>query len=872
MTAQDAHSLPAGDVLSALGSTDEGLPAAEAARRLESFGRNRVEAAPPASAARILVDQLTGMVVLLLLAAAAVSLIMRDLVEMAAILGVLVINTALGFFTELRARRAMEALAAFDEGRATVLRDGRLQQVPADEVVPGDLLELRAGERVAADGRLLRGTDLRVDEAALTGESLPVAKDADAAIPAGTGLADRRTMVYKGTTTIAGTARAIVIATGASTEIGRIGTLVGGMREERTPLEKRLDTLGRQLAWLAIAVAAVVSSLGALQGAPIGLVLELGIALAVAAVPEALPVVATIALAVGLHRMARREALVRRLPAVEALGSTTVICTDKTRTLTSGDMSVVEVWADGRAVALRGLPAGDRVREPVEAVLLAAAVASRIQPAQEDGEAASGDPVDRASVDAASRAGIDRAAWIASHPEAGALPFSSALQLQAAFHQVDGRLTALVKGAPQRVVDLCAAKAGRDGAVPIDDEARRALIAENDAMAGRGLRVLAVARGEVAQADEASLGGLTLLGFIGLQDPPAPGVQETIARLAAAGMRTVMLTGDQRLTAQAIGAELGLQTDAADVLDGGDVDRLDAGALRDRVRHVGVFSRISPEHKLRIVESLQQNGEIVAMLGDGVNDAPALKRADVGVAMGRRGTDVAREAADIVLRDDRFETIAAAVEEGRVIYDNIRKFVFYLFSCNLAEVLVLLGAAVAGLPLPMLPLQILWLNMVTDSIPALALAMEPADPTVMTRPPRRPDEALLSARFLGTMAFYSALITAVTLTAFVLTLDAGEARARTVAFMTLTFAQIFHLGNARSAGPVVSLGRAFANRYAVAALALSILIQVAAFAVPALAAVLHLAPLTRGDMVLIAGLSLVPAVVGQVAKMVSRRA
>jgi len=873
MADEHAHARPAGEVLAALASAASGLSPDEAAHRLASTGPNRLKPAPPVPAYRIFLRQLASMVVLLLMAAAAISLFLGDLLEAAAIAIVLVINTLLGFWTELGARRAMEALAAFDVGRANVLRGGSLLNIAADDVVPGDVVEVRAGERIPADGRLVEATDLRVDEAALTGESMPVSKDPGAVLPADTLLADRLTMVYKGTTVVAGTARAVVTATGASTEIGRIGTLVGAMKEERTPLERRLDTLGRQLAWIAVAVAAVVSALGAVQGAPIGLVLELGIALAVAAVPEALPVVATIALAVGLRRMARRQALVRRLPAVEALGSTTVVCTDKTRTLTSGDMSVVAVWTDGGVVELETMGKGNAHRNQVEALLLAAAVASRVQ-ASHDGAAGipAGDPVDRASTEAARHAGIDRAAWVARHPEEGVLPFSSERQLMAAFHRDGGTLVVCVKGAPRRVFELCAMVETSRGPVVLDDAGRQDLVSGNEQLAGRGLRVLAVARGTVPAPDEAALRGLTFLGFLGLLDPPAPGVKDTIATLEAAGLRTIMLTGDQRLTAQAVARQLGLPTDEQAVLDGHELDALSPEALRARVAHVGVFSRISPEHKLRIVEALQANGEIVAMLGDGINDAPALKRADVGVAMGRRGTDVAREAAAIVLRDDRFETIAAAVEEGRVIYDNIRKFVFYLFSCNIAEVLVLLGAGLAGFPLPLLPLQILWLNMVTDTVPALALAMEPADPTVMTRPPRPPDETLLSRGFLGRVAFYGALITAVTLAAFVVTLETDPARARTVAFMTLAFAQIFHLGNARSVGPVLALHRLLANRYALGALVLSVGLQVAAFSIEPVASVLQLVPLTRDEMLLVAGLSVVPAVVGQVIKTAARRA
>jgi len=858
-------------VLTRTGSSIDGLSPDEAARRLDEAGLNRLQTAKRASALRILLDQLTSVVVFLLIAAAAISLFLGDYIEASAIGVVLLINTLIGFWTELKARRAMEALAQFDTGHATVVRGGQLEHVSADAVVPGDVVELSAGERVPADGRLVRETDLRVDEAPLTGESLPVSKTAEAVLDEDTPLADRRNMAYKGTAVVAGAGRLVITATGGGTEIGRIGVLVGGMAEERTPLERRLDTLGRHLAWLAVAVAALVAALGAIQGAPLGLVLELGIALAVAAVPEALPAVATIALAVGLSRMARRHALVRRLPAVEALGSTTVVCTDKTRTLTSGAMTVVEVWARGRRVDLSKLDDSDTPRQAVEALLLAAALASREQAGREDGDAPIGDPVDRAALDAAARAGIERTAWVAEHPERGVLPFSSERQLRASFHEAEGGTVAFVKGAPRRIVELCGSVAMPDGGTALDAEGRERLLDANEELAGRGLRVLAVAHGRVDGTDEKSLRDLTCLGFIGMLDPPAQGVPETIRALDAAGLRTIMLTGDQRLTAQAIGRQLGLPVDAG-VLDGRDVDRLSEDALRERVASASVFSRISPEHKLRIVEALQSRGEIVAMLGDGVNDAPALKRADVGVAMGQRGTDVAREAASIVLQDDRFETIAAAVEEGRVIYDNIRKFVFYLFSCNVAEVLVLLLAGLAGYPHPLRPLQILWLNMVTDTIPALALAMEPADREVMRRPPRPPGEALLSRRFLGSIALYGSFITVVTLIAFLWTLDRGVDHARTVAFMTLALAQIFHLGNARSVGPVIAPARAFANRYALAAVATSIALQAIALGVGPVATVLHVTALGQSDYFLIGGLAILPAIAGQAIKVARARA
>ncbi len=816
--------------------------------------------------------------VVLLLAAALVSLALGDRLEAAAIGMVLVINTVIGFTTEWRARRAMEALVELDVPRATVIRDGQLRVIDAHTLVPGDVIETSAGHRVPADARLLSTTDLRLTEAALTGESLPISKHADAVLADDAQLADRVNMLYKGTTVAVGTGRAVVVATGPATEVGRIGTLVGSMPEERTPLERRLDSLGHRLVWLTLAVAAVVAALGAVQGAPLGLVIETGIALAVAAVPEALPAVATIALAVGMRRMARRHALVRRLPAVETLGSTTVVCTDKTRTLTSGEMSVVRVWTGGGELDLRSDGAAP-AREDVLALLSIAAEASRQQASarddrqsEDDGRnvtAALVDPVDRAVLDALDRVGGVAAAT--GRDPLSVIPFSSERKLMAAFYPAGDALRVSAKGAPRRILELSSILATPEGELAIDDELRNALVAVNDRLAGAGLRVLAVARGNVSAAQEDALRGLIFVGFIGLADPPAAGVKETIARLRAAGLRTVMLTGDQRLTAESVGRELGLLGPADRSLDGRELDTL-TGADRDHlIGRTQAFSRVTPEHKLVIVESLQSRGEIVAMLGDGINDAAALKRADVGVAMGGRGTDVAKEAAAIVLQNDRFETVAAAVEEGRIIFDNIRKFVFYLFSCNVAEVLVLLVAGLAGLPLPLAPLQLLWLNMVTDTFPALALAIEPGDVDVMRRPPQNPQDAILSRQFLARVFGYGLLITLSTLAAFLWALRYAPAAAPTVAFMTLALAQIAHLGNARSRGPVLRLRRALANPHAIVGAAIAVLLQLSAAAIDPLARVLRVTPLEPRDWFVIVALAAVPAVVGQMLKALGQR-
>jgi Ca2+-transporting ATPase len=881
------HGLSVDDALRELRSSPDGLTEAEARARLERYGPNLLQVARPRSAWRILLDQLRSVVVLLLVAAVVASIAFGDVADAAAIGAVLVLNTLLGFFTELRARRAMHALLRLDAPRAVVTRDGVRRDIEARELVPGDVMRIEAGQWVAADVRLIEATELRVNEAALTGESLPVDKS-DKPAPADAPLPERDSMLFKGTSVVAGAGLAVVTATGMDTELGRIGGLVGGIREERTPLEERLDALGRKLVWLALAVGALVVALGALRGLPLARMIEAGIALAIAAVPEGLPAVSTIALAVGVRRMARRNALVRRLPSVETLGSVTVICTDKTGTLTAGEMSATTLWIGERDVSVSGTgygPEGTFAEHgnPLEPLsdrglalaLRIAALANRAELESADGKwSVHGDPTEGALLALAHKAGIRRDRLLEELPEVGEVPFSSERMFMATFHMAENdRIVAYVKGAPRRVVPLCARSLTADGDRPLDDAGRRALLERNLELAGRGLRVLALACGTVSRAEHAALRDLTFVGYVGIIDPPAPGVRETIVTFRDAGIRTVMLTGDQQRTAEAIARDLGILDGDGEILDGRELERLSETELASRADRVAGFSRVSPEQKLTIVAAYQDRGDIVAMLGDGVNDAAALKKADVGVAMGRRGTDVAKEAAVVVLQDDRFQTIGAAVEEGRVIFENIRKFVFYLFSCNMAEIIVLLAAAAAGFPLPLLPLQILWLNLVTDTFPAFALAVEPAESGVMRRPPRQPGEAIMSGAFLRRVTLYAVLIAVPTLVAFGWGLAESGApqRAVTLSFMTLALAQTFHLGNARQRGPVLSPSRIAANRFAIGAVVLVVLAQLAAVYFPPLARLLQTYPLTWRDWLVIVPLSLAPAVVGQVSKVISAR-
>ena len=881
------HTLGVSEALASFASSEAGLTREESVRRLATSGPNVLRPARPRSALRIVLDQAASIVVGLLFLASLIAFLTGDAIDAAAILVVLTINIGLGAATELRARRAMEALLRLDVPVAQVVRDGVVSEIDARDLVPGDVVVLDAGRSVPADARLIAATEIRTNESALTGESLPVTKRADVVLAADTPLAERANMLYKATTVVAGAGRAVVCATGMATEVGHIGGLVGAIRDERTPLERRLDKLGRRLVWITLLAAAAVTGAGVLRGLPWPVMLETGIALAIAAVPEGLPAVITIALAVGVHRMARRRALVRRLPAVEALGAATVICTDKTGTLTAGEQTVTQLSVAGHDVSVSGIgyaPQGEVLvdGEPFDAdrhavvrdALSIAALANDASLVEEEGVwTPIGDPTDAALLVAARKAGLDRAALLVDSPIVAEIPFSSERQLLATFHGHGDAMTARVKGAPGRVVSLCTSVQTDAGARELDDEGRQALLAENDRLAQRGLRVLALAAAPtVDRAEEAALRNLTFVGLVGMIDPPSAGVKETIARFRAAGIRTVMLTGDQRLTAEAIARDLGVLKGGERVVEGRTLEAVSAGELPRLIRNAAAFSRVSPETKLRLVEAFQTNGDVVAMLGDGVNDAPALKKADVGVAMGRRGTDVAKEASDVVLSDDRFQTIGAAIEEGRVIYDNIRKFVFYLFSCNLAEVLVLLIAAIVGLPVPLTPLQLLWLNIVTDTFPALSLALEPAEPDIMRRPPRDPEAAILSRRFVRSLAMYAGLITAATLAAFGYGLATGtEQRAVTLAFMTLALAQLFHLGNARSTRPLLGSGRALGNVWALGAVAVVLALQVLAVYLAPLAELLDVTPLATWDWVPVVLLAAVPALVGQMLRLWTAR-
>lgn len=856
-----------------------GLSGDEAARRLEEHGPNTLRRFEPRSVWNILWCQLRSVIVLLLVVAAALSAAFGDLVEVAAIAAVLVLNTGIGFLTELRAARSMEALRELGTVNARVRRGGADSMIPAQLLVPGDIVLFEGGDVVTADVRVLEASKLEADESILTGESVPVTKVA-APVPADAAVADRGNMLHKGTAVTRGSACGAVVATGMRTELGRIASLVAESEDEVTPLERRLDRLGRRLVVVAFAVAAMAAVAGILSGRDALLMVKTGVALAVAAIPEGLPVVATMALARGMWRLARRNAHIRRLAAVETLGATNIILVDKTGTLTENRMTVTRlVFPELGAVEVRPDEAGtgsfhgsggaiDPAATPaLRLALELGALCGNATLVEDGGEAeAVGDPLEVALLVAAAKAGLRRDELLARSPEVREEAFDADVRMMATFHREDGALRVAVKGAVEAVVAVAASERVGEVARPLDDAARRRWFDRNEALAKDGLRVVAVATKQARSEEDAPYEGLELVALVGMHDPPRAGVSDAIAACREAGVRVVMATGDQVLTARTIALAVGLvPDDSARAVRGVE---LAAALERGDFREPSIFARVDPAQKLSLVKAYQAAGDVVAMTGDGVNDAPALARADIGVAMGKRGTQVAREAADMVLRDDSFASIVVAIRQGRVIYENIRKFVLYLLSCNLAEIGVIALATVFAMPLPLLPLQILFLNLVTDVFPALALGFGEGDRATMRRPPRDAREPLLKRAHWKTIVIYGVVIAASVLLALAAAthvLGYGPSRAVGVSFLTLGFAQLWHVFNVRTPGSTFLRNDVVTNPWVWGALALCALMLVATVLVPGAADVLRIEPPGAAGWLLILGFSLVPWGCGQLA-------
>ena len=891
MSDKEWHSLSIEEVLRKLRTSEEGLSEEEAQRRLEEFGPNELRKEKGKSPWSIFFDQFKDFLIILLLGATFVSLLIGEVLDAAAIMAIVIISAFLGFLQEYRAERALEALKKMAALEALVIRDGRERRILAKELVPGDIILIHAGDKVPADARLIEEFNLKVDEAPLTGESVPVNKEV-MVLPSETALGDRKNMLYAGTIVTYGRGKAVVVATGMETEFGKIAQMIQLVEEETTPLERRMAEIGKWLGIGSLAVVAVVSALGIFRGHELLEMFLWGVSLAVAAVPEALPAVVTGALAIGVQRMARRNAIVRRLPAVETLGCTTFICSDKTGTLTKNEMTVRRIWLDGETLEVTGVgyePKGEFIvasREERVAgspphsdeglkLLLRTALLCNDAHLEQESEAWTiiGDPTEGALVVAAAKAGLDKKELDTLYPRVAEVPFTSERKRMTTVHATpDGTKMVCAKGAPEIVLARCN-RIWHDGHIAELSEAERSeILRANEEMAADALRVLGVAYKELPP-DASDFGedvverDLVFLGLMAMIDPPRDEVRDALRLCEQAGVKVAMVTGDHRLTAVAIAKELGMLKEGNLTLTGPELDRLSDEEFDRIVEDVAVYARVSPEHKMRIVEALKKKGHIVAMTGDGVNDAPALKRADMGVAMGITGTEVTKEASDMVLADDNFATIVAAIEEGRSIYDNIKKYLSYLLSCNVGEILIMFVASLMGLPLPLVTLQILWVNLTTDGLPAIALGVDPPEPDIMLRPPRDPEESVFTLPVKLLIAVVSVLMTMGTVPVFASFVSReGLVKAQTMAFTMVTMFEMFNAFNCRSERHSIFEVGPFANRWLVLAVLSSILLQAAVIYIPFLQSIFGTAALSLADWLLITAISSSAFIVVEVGK------
>jgi len=929
------HSIHPDDILHQLDTLSEhGLTDEEAKRRLQEHGPNVLTEAPATTFWQMLWAQFNNFVVILLIVAAVISALLGDVIEAAAIMAIVVLNAALGVIQERRAEQALAALQKLAAPEAHVIRSGSRQTVPASELVPGDVVLLEAGNFIPADIRLLEAINLRIEEAALTGESVPVQKDASILLESDIPIGDRKNTTFMGTLVNYGRGRGVVVATGMHTQIGLIAEMIQSVQNEPTPLQRRLDQLGKTLGWAALAVCGLVFIIGLIQGSnPLDMFM-IAVGLAIAAVPEGLPAVVTISLALGMREMIKRHALIRRLSSVETLGSATIICSDKTGTLTQNEMTVTRIWTDGKFFSVTGSgydPSGEFLSsgKPVDirsypAALTSLWVAALNNDADLEEAGSSngktsyrmvGDPTEGALIVAAAKVGADVRQLNRAYPRVQEVPFDSVRKLMTTVHVLEdprdedispfthqnGRnkdYVLTVKGAPDLVLERCTHYQRMDDySIPLDEKERMRILNANDSMTQDALRVLGTAYRVLPEipdeiSSETLEHDLTFVGLIGMIDPPRPEVPPALEKAREAGIRTIMITGDYANTARAIAESIGLLLPGHQVLTSAELNRLDDQALQYEVKSTDVFARVSPEHKLRIVEALRADGEVVAMTGDGVNDAPSIKRADIGVAMGITGTDVAKESADMVLTDDNYASIVSAVEQGRIIYANIRKFVFFLLSSNVAEIMIIFLATLAGLPTPLTVIQLLWLNLLTDGAPALALAMEKGDLDVMQHPPRSPSEPIINRSMQLGILIQTITQTGATITAFCLGLlwhlNTGDIippganplvyllqydwryvnvqTAETMAFVTLSLCELFRAYTVRSERLSIFQIGVFSNRYMQYAVGASILMLLLVVGVPFLQPIFNTHFMALNEWLVVIGLAFIPAVAEEITK------
>ncbi len=882
-------------------STDlqKGLSREEAAGRIEKYGYNELKEKEKEPVWVKIGRQLKDFLVVILIIASIVSGMVGEISDSIVIIAIVIVNAVLGVVQEGKAEKAMEALKKMSAPNARALRNGHIETVPAKNLVPGDVVFIEAGDSIPADMRLIESSNLKVEEASLTGESVPSEKDASKAFDTEVSIGDRLNMAYMSTIVTYGRGKGIVVNTGTNTEIGRIAEAIQTFEDETTPLQQKLNELGRWLGLACLIICAVVFAIGFMRGGDILEMFLVSVSLAVAAIPEGLPAVVTIVLALGMKRMVRRNSIVRKLLAVETLGCVTVICSDKTGTLTQNEMTVVRAYTDGNVYKISGQgynPSGEITfedekinpeTEPGLKLLLSAGVLCNDstleqKDARENLWGIIGDPTEGALVVAGAKAGFDKAKMNEAHARIEEIPFDSERKMMTTFHDnfIQNKIVSFTKGAPDIILGRCS-KMLQNGSVIDMTEAMKQQIAKvNSEFAGDALRVLAFTYRKYDKLPEAISpdsieNNLIFIGLMGMIDPARVEAFEAIKTCKEAGIKPVMITGDHKDTAVAIAAELGLMEEHSGVLTGNELDKFSDEELFNRVENTSVYARVSPEHKVRIVEMLKKRGHIAAMTGDGVNDAMALKKADIGVSMGITGTDVAKGTADIILMDDNFATIVSAVEEGRIIYSNIRKFVFFLLSCNIAEIFIIFLSILFNMPVPLVPIQLLWLNLVSDSFPALALGTEAGEPGIMKKKPRDTKEPILNKSLSTGILILSIAQTAAVLAAFRWALnnyDKDLETARTIAFTTLVVVELFMAFTCRSERyPVIKLG-IFSNRALVLAAITSLVLGLAVLYIPFLQPIFKTVSLGIRDWVMILLLSIIPVLTGEIYKLIVGRA
>ena len=881
-------------VLQQFGASIAGLSSTEAAQRLAANGPNELKEAEPISPWAIFLGQFKNLIVWILIVAGIVSGLLGEVVDCIAILAIVVLNAVIGFYQEFNAEKSIAALKKMTAPQAKVRRDGQVTVIPASGIVTGDIIALEAGDLVAADARLLEASSLKCIESALTGESDAVEKRAVTLDKDDIPLGDRENMIFMGTSVATGQGSAVVVATAMSTEIGRIAGLIEDAgADEGTPLQQKLDSFGRILVWASLGIVALLFVLGLLRGMRFFELFMTSVSLAVAAVPEGLPAVVTISLALGVMRMSRRRALVRKLPAVETLGSTTVICTDKTGTLTVGEMTVRALYVAGQTyevtgegygpdgeVRFEGKASDARHADPLLELATVLIGCNNAHLVEEDGNwKVIGDPTEGALLAAGPKAGGNRERIEKEMPKQQEIPFDSDRKRSTTIRRMpDGKLRAFINGAPDVLLERCTNILTSDGVRPLTDQDRQSIVAQNAAMAQQALRVLGSAWRDLDNASPAELTAdaverdLVFVGLAGMYDPPRQEAKDAVAKCHAAGIRVVMITGDHPHTATAIARELGIASAEDVAISGAELDKMSDGELRQRAPKVAVYARVTAEHKLRIVRAWKANDAVVAMTGDGVNDAPAITGADIGIAMGKSGTEVTKQASDMIITDDNFASIVAAVEEGRGIYDNIRKTLQYLLAGNTGELLLMTTCVIIGLPMPLLPIHLLWINLVTDGLPALCLATDPIDPDVMKQPPRARRERITDGGFLRTMFITGILTAGVSFGVYFYGLKSETPElARTHAFAALVFAELLRSFGARSETRPIWRMKFFSNLNLIAVVAVSFGIQIWSHHSTMLAEFLKTALMPFSDCLMLLVVSAIPLVVIEALKLIRRR-